>query len=199
MSEPNISPDISEYFLPLTSEDLFGNTRKTALEIGFGEGEFIAEIADRFPAWNYIGIEVKYYRFKKALRLAESKGSENLKLIHIEAHIALQELFCPAIFDKVYINFPDPWPKEKHVKHRLINHEFLKNLHFVMKENAELEFVSDSGDYIEHTEYYFNTCSGFELITKNIDNVPKRPTTRFMEEFLREKRNIYYLSYRKVR
>ena len=87
-----------------------------ALEIGFGEGEFIAEIAKESPGWNFIGIEIKYFRYKKALRLLLKEKITNVRLVHIDAAIAVEQVFADASFDRVYINFPDPWPKDRHKK-----------------------------------------------------------------------------------
>ena len=159
--------DISGRPIPLNTIDIFGNNRKTALEIGFGEGEFIAEIASTRPEWNFIGIEVKFYRFKKASRLITGKGLQNVRLIHMEASLAVHELFSEEIIDRVYINFPDPWPKEKHLKHRLINKNFVEDLFRIMKSGAEIEFVSDSPDYISHTSREFGSFTGFEDISEN--------------------------------
>lgn len=198
MRNSSVPLDISQYSLPLDNKEIFGNHNKTALEIGFGEGEFIAEIADRNPSWNYIGIEVKYYRFNKAVKLVENMSIKNVKLIHIEASIAVQELFKDDVIDKVYINFPDPWPKEKHLKHRLINDNFLGELYRIMKKGAVLEFVSDSKDYIFHTSEHFKAFGMFTAINTENHIGKERPSTRFQEEFRQLNKKIYYLFYKKV-
>lgn len=190
-----ISFDFSKYLLPVSSTEIFGNSNNTILEIGFGEGEFIAEMAENHPSTNFIGVEVKYYRYKKATRLVERTGMGNVRLIHAEAHLAIQEIFRDGIFDKVYINFPDPWPKEKHLKHRLINPLFLSELYRIMKHGAVFEFVSDSEDYIRHTKMHLNSFSGFEDITAGNKVDIRRPSTRFQEEFMLENRDIYHICY----
>ena len=117
----NPALDISVLSLPLSKEEIFGNDKNSALEIGFGEGEFIVEVAKNNPNWNYLGIEIKYFRYKKALKLVLNQNIRNIKLIHFDADLAVEQVFAANIFDRVYINFPDPWPKDRHKKHRIIN------------------------------------------------------------------------------
>lgn len=105
---PDPTLDISIYNLPINAHDIFGNNNKTALEIGFGKGEFIIELAKTNKDWNFLGIEIKYYRFKNAVHFANKENLGNLKLIHIDAEIAFNQVFENDIFDIVYINFPDP-------------------------------------------------------------------------------------------
>lgn len=198
MIKHTVLMDISRYLLPLSTYEIFGNMNKTALEIGFGEGEFIAETASVNPTWNFIGIEVKYYRCQKAVKLVRNKNLHNVKLVHCEASVGIQEIFKNYTIDKVYINFPDPWPKERHIKHRLINDVFITQLHRIMKTGAELEFVTDSEDYIYHTIRFFRKYDGFSNITSGRQLDPDRPTTRFNEEFKLMNKKIRYLFYRKV-
>jgi len=198
MSITEIPLDISTYLLPVSGTELFNNSNYTALEIGFGEGEFIVELSKKYSEWNFVGIEVKYYRYLKALNLARKEDVQNLKLIHIEAAIALEQVFCVESFERVYINFPDPWPKEKHAKHRLINDNFLKDLHRIMRKGAVIEFVTDSGEYADNTSYCFDDFHGFKIN----DEVPEinsdRPVTRFQKEFNKQSKKIYFLSYIKT-
>jgi len=193
--------DVSVFSLPLSTEEIFGNNNNSALEIGFGEGEFIAEVAKNSPDWNYLGIEIKYFRYKKALRLAKDQNLENIKLLHFDADLAVEQVFAGNMFDRIYINFPDPWPKDRHKKHRIINNNFLDNLYRLMKEDGVLEFTSDHLDYVTHTIEHFDRHNKFLNIfgKKGYSNTAKsRPETKFEMEFLEEDRQIYYLSFKKI-
>lgn len=200
MTDKTPSPcmlDISRHLLPIKEVEIFGDSYPLMLEIGFGEGEFICHMAKKNSKWNFVGIEIKYFRFKKALNLLQKHRISNVKLIHIEASIAVQQVFDKKIFHGVYINFPDPWPKEKHTKHRLINERFLNSIYSVMKPKAILEFVTDSLSYTEHTKFLFENYPGFRNVYSGPLLDKTRPVTRFQTE-LASKGNIYMLIYEKV-
>lgn len=198
---PNTALDISVLSLPLSTEEIFGNNNNSALEIGFGEGEFIAEVAANNPDWNYLGIEIKYFRYKKALKLVMNQNIRNIKLIHFDAGLAVEQVFVANTFDTVFINFPDPWPKDRHKKHRIINNNFLDNLYNILKKQGRIEFTSDHFDYVTHTIEHFDSHNKFLNIfgkqgySHLIEN---RPQTKFEKDFLDKKRQIYYLSFKKL-
>lgn len=193
--------DISTYDLPVNTYDIFGNYNETAFEIGFGEGEFIVELAKKNKDFNFIAVEIKYYRFKKAVRLAERENTENLKLFHFDVNLAVEQVFENGIFDKVFINFPDPWPKDRHKKHRIINETFLNSLRLLMKDGSTIEFASDHLDYVNHTIEHFKSNPNFinTLKTKSYTTrVKNRPVTKFEKQFSEENKRIYYLTFKKV-
>ncbi len=194
--EASVNPvlDISEYFIPLNISELFSNIGDCCLEIGCGHGEFLTEMAKREPSHNFIGIEVKRRRFKVAVRAALNEELGNIKFLHMDANVALDELFHPDTFSAVYINFPDPWPKEKHLKHRIVNVDFLKYLSFLMKNNGVLEFTSDHKDYIDHTIDVFKSIEFFKA-KGYVNKTSRRPATKYEKEFIEEGRTIYYLRF----
>ncbi|MDL1950491.1 tRNA (guanosine(46)-N7)-methyltransferase TrmB, partial [Acidobacteria bacterium ACD] len=108
--------DVSLHRIPLDLEEVFGNPAECALEIGFGDGDFLIECALADPGTNFLGIEIKKRRFNTAVKSAVRKKAGNVKFLHMEAVIAVRELFPPDSFSTVYINFPDPWPKKRHHK-----------------------------------------------------------------------------------
>lgn len=196
--QTDINPilDISEHYVPLDLSKLFGNNRDFALEVGFGDGDFLIETAMKNPEKNFLGIEVKIKRFNKAVKKALAQKVENIKFLHMDANIAVEELFHPDSFSVVYINFPDPWPKDRHEKHRIVNREFLEKLSGIMKNDAQLDIASD------HKDYVFNALETFKEIkffTSEyaepgfVQNIPGRPQTRYEREFRKEGREIYYL------
>ena len=197
----NPSLDVSVFKLPLSTEQIFGNSNSSAIEIGFGEGEFLVEIAKDNPGWNYLGIEIKYFRYKKAIALARKENVRNIKFLHFDADLAVEQVLAENSFDMVYINFPDPWPKDRHQKHRIINDRFLENLHRLMKDGSSLEFTSDHLDYVTHTIEHFGRHPKFSNIYGDkgyATEVSGRPRTKFEKEFLEENREIYYLSFKRL-
>lgn len=192
--------DITTFSLPVNRKEIFGNDNQSALEIGFGEGEFIVETAENNPDWNYIGIEIKYFRYKKAVRLCIEHNLRNVKLLHFDADLAVEQVFTPNTFDRVFINFPDPWPKERHIKHRIINNTFLDNLYKLMNKDGILEFTSDHIDYVTHTIEHFEDHKKFSNIHGKrgyAEKIEDRPVTKFEKEFRDEGKPIYYLAFKK--
>ncbi|HSE84325.1 MAG TPA: tRNA (guanosine(46)-N7)-methyltransferase TrmB [Thermodesulfobacteriota bacterium] len=193
--------DITEYYLPLDISEVFGNKGEAALEIGFGEGDFLIEMAKRKTDWNLIGIEIKRKRFKKAVKKTEKENLQNLRLLHMDAKIAVEEVFSLNTFSEVYINFPDPWPKDRHKKHRIINPVFLERLAKIMKPEAVLEIASDHEEYILNILETFSKTEFF--ISKlpppgYVYNLPNRPPTKFEREFREEGKEIYYLRFKRI-
>ncbi len=190
--------DISEYFIPLDLSEQFGNDGECALEIGFGDGDFLVETAVNNPDMNFIGIEVKKRRFNKAVKKAQCANPVNVKFLHIDANIAVQDLFRPDAFSVAYINFPDPWPKDRHEKHRIINKEFLAKLSRILKTNGRLEIVSDHREYIINALEVLKTSSLFQSVYPEpgyVNSIPGRPMTRYEREFREEGREIYYVMF----
>ena len=141
--------DISLFSLPIGKKDIFRDEKPLVLEIGFGEGEFLINAAKRDGSRNYLGLEIKRGRFRKAVRAAEALSLENLKFLHIEAEIALRQVFRKRMFDLVLVNFPDPWPKKKHSKHRIFNQEFISCLAKVLAGGGRTKIKTDQLSYIE--------------------------------------------------
>lgn len=190
--------DVTEYYLPLNLSEVFGNKAESALEIGFGNGDFLIETAERKADWNFVGIEIKGKRFRKAVSRAEKKKIKNVKFLAMDARIALEEVFSPNTFSEVYINFPDPWPKERHKKHRIISADFLEKLSRIMKSEGELEIASDHKEYIF---YILDALDGTAIFKHAfpppgyVTSLTDRPQTKYEMEFRKEGKEIYYLRF----
>lgn len=194
-----IDPSISVF--PVNFYQIFKNENPVALEIGFGEGEFIVDLAFKNSNWNFVGIEIKRGRFKKALKKAKKHDIQNLRLVNIEAEIALKQVFAKNAFQTAYINFPDPWPKNRHSKHRLFNQKFIKELSKVMLRNGKAIIKTDHMEYISQIINEFNTSGlfrsdysriGFEAYEKNLIE------TKFEKEFKKEGRKIYTATFTNI-
>ena len=123
--------------------ELFGNDHPIHLEIGMGKGKFITTLAAEHPNINYIGIE----RFSSVLFRALEKQQEqklaNLFFLREDA-AAITEYFAPSEIDRIYLNFSDPWPKDRHAKRRLPSREFLNRYRIILSEEGNLEFKTDN-------------------------------------------------------
>lgn len=124
---------------------LFLNTNPIHMEIGMGKGKFIMELASLNPDINYIGVERYTSVLYRALQKMEAEPLPNLKFLCIDAKI-LPEIFAPGEIDKIYLNFSDPWPKERHTKRRLTSGVFLSCYDAVLAPRGTLEFKTDNRD-----------------------------------------------------
>lgn len=195
------SIDISKVNIPLNLGEIFPNENALTLEIGFGEGEFLTEMAYRNPSHNFLGLEIKRYRFLKAVRNARKFKLVNIKFIHIDACLALKQIFSHHSFENIYINFPDPWPKSRHHKHRIFNGELLHYIYNILASKGNIYISSDHEDYILKIMETIKKTGEFRLnsvLRRTHDSVfSKGVITRFEKEFIDQGKNIYYLNYTK--
>ena len=123
--------------------EVFGNDHLLRLEVGMGKGQFIMEQARRHPEVNFIGIEMYSSVLIRALQKMEEEELPNLKFLRIDAR-TLPECFAQGEVDRIYLNFSDPWPKDRHAKRRLTSRQFLARYDQVLKSDGIIEFKTDN-------------------------------------------------------
>lgn len=121
----------------------FGNNRPIRIEIGMGKGKFIHELAEKNPKVNYIGIEKYSSVLLRALQKMEAFPVPNLLFIRMDAE-NITEVFDTGEVERIYLNFSDPWPKDRHAKRRLPSAEFLKRYDRILEKDGVLEFKTDN-------------------------------------------------------
>ena len=126
----------------------FGSQALLEVEIGFGNGEFLVRRAQERPERHFIGIELEWASMQRALRRLAQTQATNVRLLLVDAHLALQRLFPPLALQRVYSLFPCPWPKERHAKHRLFSHTFLTLLNNRLQPDGEVLVVTDHEPYL---------------------------------------------------
>lgn len=126
---------------------IFGNTNPIHIEIGMGKGRFIMDMAKEYPAVNYIGIEKYSSVLLRAIQKMEQepKPLPNLRFIRMDAE-TITDVFGAEEIDRIYLNFSDPWPKDRHAKRRLPSKEFLLRYDQILKKDGQLEFKTDNKD-----------------------------------------------------
>lgn len=129
-------------------KELFGNDNPLHIEIGMGKGRFIMELAALHPEINYIGIEKYSSVLLRAIQKMELNELPNLKFIRMDAE-DIVEVFDKEEVDKIYLNFSDPWPKDRHAKRRLPSKEFLARYDVILKKEGRLEFKTDNKDLFD--------------------------------------------------
>lgn len=124
-------------------KSLFKNDNPLHIEIGMGKGKFIYEMARRYPEINYVGIEKYSSVLLRAIQKMEQEPLVNLKFIRMDAE-EIENVFTQDEVDKIYLNFSDPWPKDRHAKRRLPSKEFLARYDKFLKKDGFLEFKTDN-------------------------------------------------------
>ena len=122
---------------------LFANSNPIEIEIGMGKGKFIMELAKINPQINYLGIERYPSVLLRAIEKREEMELSNIYFLCMDAK-ALTEVFAPEEVSRIYLNFSDPWPKDRHTKRRLTSPEFMKIYDQVLKKDGVLEFKTDN-------------------------------------------------------
>jgi tRNA (guanine-N7-)-methyltransferase len=134
---------------PLEPAGLFARTAPLTVEIGFGNGETLHALAAAHPERDYLGIEVHEPGVGHLLRLLGDSGLGNVRIVRQDAVEVLAGRLPPACVDEVLLLFPDPWPKKRHHKRRLVQPDFLASLAAVMREGGWLRLATDWADYAQ--------------------------------------------------
>jgi tRNA (guanine-N7-)-methyltransferase len=134
---------------PIQWQQHFVRTAGIEVEIGFGDGHFLIANAEAHPERDFIGIELKEDRVIRALDKIALAGVNNIRLLQADARVALARLFRPQSVQRVYSLFPDPWPKNRHIKLRVFSHSFLQMINNRMKLSGELLVITDHHPYFD--------------------------------------------------
>ncbi len=133
---------------PIPLEQLFDSMNTFhVLELGCGWGEFALEWLKMHPQHEYIAFEIKGDRIKKLLKKIDKNNIKNLKIIPVNFQWFFIEILPRNSFDLIIINFPDPWPKRRHWKHRLIQKSFLKKVYYLLRNKGFIYIATDYGPY----------------------------------------------------
>lgn len=128
--------------------EIFGNDHPIHIEIGMGKGKFIHTMAKLHPEINYIGIEKYSSVLLRAIQKMEEEELPNLKFIRMDAE-DITQVFAPGEVDRIYLNFSDPWPKDRHAKRRLPSRQFLARYDVILNREGQLEFKTDNRELFD--------------------------------------------------
>ena len=140
---------------------IFGNANPVELELGAGDGSFIAQHAALHPGRNLIGVERLLGRLKKIDRKGRRAGLTNLRGLRLEAAYVLEWMVPPGSLAAIHIYFPDPWPKRRHWKNRLINEAFTRLAHRALAPDGVVCLRTDDPGYFAQMERVFDADAGF--------------------------------------
>ena len=128
--------------------EVFQNDHPIHIEVGMGKGQFIIEMARRNPEVNYIGIEIYSSVLVRAVEKLEDFEQDNLRLIRMDAE-NIEEVFDKDEVDRIYLNFSDPWPKDRHAKRRLTSTRFLERYDNILTPEGRVMFKTDNKDLFD--------------------------------------------------
>lgn len=176
--EPNVS---------INTLELFGNDNPVTLEIGFGNGESLVDMAANNPNRNYIGIEVHRPGVGHLLRRVIEKELSNVRVFNADAIEVLQHAIPEKSLNCVQLFFPDPWHKKRHHKRRIVQASFLDMIHAKLKHDGRFHAATDWENYAEHILETLTTHSGFVNCSKMdyAERPEHRPLTKFENRGLR--------------
>ena len=124
-------------------KEIFKNNNPVRIEIGMGKGKFITRLALENPDINYVGIEKYSSVLIRALEKRQELEIDNLMFIRMDAE-NIEDVFAPGEVDRIYLNFSDPWPKDRHAKRRLTSKEFFARYDNILKKDGIVEFKTDN-------------------------------------------------------
>ncbi len=126
-----------------TWSEVFNNNNPVRIEIGMGKGRFVSTLAQLNPDINYVGIEKYSSVLLRAVEKQDELNLPNLRFIRMDAE-AITEVFDRGEVDRIYLNFSDPWPKDRHAKRRLTSRQFFERYNIILKKDGQVEFKTDN-------------------------------------------------------
>ena len=165
-------------------KDVFGNAHPLYLEIGMGKGRFITDLALRFPDRNYIGIEKYSSVLLRGLQKREQlQDVHNLYFLRMDAE-DIADVFGPGEVSGIYLNFSDPWPKDRHAKRRLPSPQFLARYRQILAPGARVEFKTDNQELFDFALESAGS-SGWKLLgcTRDLHHDPVLSEGNIMTEY----------------
>lgn len=184
---------------PLDWPAVFGRDAPRTLEIGFGAGEVLAELARRHPEQDFIGIEVYRNGVGRLLGELEAAQATNARVFDVDAVEVLNRAFADSSLDTVLLYFADPWPKKRHHKRRIVQTAFADEIARVLRPGGLWRLATDWANYAEHIRDVLDAHPGFENIGDQNGYIsdPPRPATRFENRGLRKGHAVFDMAYRR--
>ncbi|QQD85188.1 MULTISPECIES: tRNA (guanosine(46)-N7)-methyltransferase TrmB [Jeotgalicoccus] len=176
-------------------KDFFPVDRELHIEVGTGMGTFITTLASRNPDINYVGIELDKNVMIRVVEKVKEHDLDNLRLVLLDAN-TITDYFNSDEVDKIYLNFSDPWPKNRHAKRRLTHSGFLSSYKEILKDDSIIEFKTDNRGLFEYSLQSMNAF-GMRFQALNLDVHDNEPEdnirTEYEEKFSSRGHKIYWI------
>lgn len=174
---------------------IFGRQAPLEVDLGSGDGSFLAGVAMENPKKNFLGIERLRGRVRTACRKIERASLTNARVLQIEISYAVERLLPANSVSVFHLMFPDPWPKRRHAPRRLVNETFLISVHRALTPDGIVRIATDDSDYFRQITGLTSQSLHFAVITESL---PVIATSKFERRFTQEGAAIHRLVLRKV-
>jgi len=182
-------------FAPLDFEEIYGRHAPVEIDLGCGDGSFLAALAGENPDRNFLGIERLAGRVRSACGRIGRSGLKNARVLQFEISYALERLLPENSVASFHLMFPDPWPKRRHAPRRLVTENFLASLHRALVANGTLRIATDETDYFRQIT---RLVAQSPLFAVSSDAVPSAASSKFEKQFTLAGVKIHRLALRKV-
>ena len=186
--------DPPDYFRPLHKTEIFSASPERPdapleIDVGCGDGGFLLDLAAAHPERNFLGLEKLLGRARKVVRQAARRGLTNVKALQIDSPYAVRHLLPPGGISRLHLLFPDPWPKAKHAKNRLVQPTFCQDVHRLLRPGGEWLFKTDHPEYFAEAVATIQASGLFTATHWPADCFPY-PLTDFERQWLAEGKTI---------
>ena len=161
MSDNALLHEFQSITEPLRLEELFPAAQPAELEIGCGDGGFLFQMAQQHPGRNFLGVERLLGRIRKLSKKGQRASLTNLRLLRLEGRYVMKYLLPEKEFEAIHVYFPDPWPKDRHARHRLIDGEFPQTAARLLKKVGVVHLRTDDVTYFKQMKTVFCAHGGF--------------------------------------
>ncbi|MCA8912157.1 MAG: tRNA (guanosine(46)-N7)-methyltransferase TrmB [Planctomycetes bacterium] len=177
--------------------DVFGNDKPVELELGIGKGRFLIQSAEAHPERNWVGVEWASRYYRMVAERAAKRGLHNLRVLRDDAGKVVRDNVGDAAVDVLHVYFPDPWPKARHLKRRLVQAPFAREAARILKDGGSVQLATDHEDYAVQMEEVFNADPDFEQTFRAVGDEAPEGVTNWEVKFRREGRTIHKFEYRR--
>ena len=184
----------------LSFPEVFGRDAPVVLEIGFGNGDTLVEQAAQSPDRDFVGIEVHEPGVGHCLLKAKAAGTSNLRIIMHDAVEVLANQVPPASLNRLNLYFPDPWPKKRHHKRRIVQDGLIELVADLLRDGGTLNIATDWANYAEHIDEVLSRSARFECVERRVHDGEApldRPRTKFERRGLRKGHRIWDWCFKK--
>lgn len=187
-----------DFFRKYTKEEIFGNDQPLEIDMGCGDGSFLLDMAEHYPERNFLGIERLLGRIRGVCKNIQERGLTNVKVLRLESQYTLEYLLEPSSVSRLHLLCPDPWPKARHHKNRLVQQEFLTILQKSLTPDGEFLFKTDHPGYFEWVCEEMETYGKFNQLpwpNKGEEEAFYYPKTDFQRHWEKQGKEMFQLRY----
>ena len=180
---------------------VYGRRAPIVLDIGFGDGSALLTLAANHPGRDYLGVEVHEPGIGRLLLQLERAGLDNIRIVAHDAVDVVKHMLSAGAVDAVNLFFPDPWPKKRHHKRRIVQPDFVRDIARALKPGGTFHIATDWAGYAEHVTEVMGRCGQFEALTPEqalSEPLFDRPTSKFERRGIALGHTVTDLHYRRT-